>query len=162
MEHTSNPATKPYFLRAIFEWCTDNGFTPYIAVMVDGNADVPVQYVHNAQIILNISTASTSSLKMDNDAISFKARFNGVPRDIYVPIENVTAIYARENGEGMAFETPKSGEHKLAPQPENKSPDLRSVPTPQPKLEVVSKSDPPPDDTPTPPKGGRPILTSVK
>jgi stringent starvation protein B len=100
----SEISTKPYFLRALYEWCTDNGYTPYIAVKVFGAARVPMEFVRNGDIVLNISFGATSSLKMDNESISFKARFGGVSRDIYVPIENVQAIYASENGQGMAFE----------------------------------------------------------
>ena len=112
MENNLNPDTKPYFLRAIHEWCTDYGFTPYLAVLVDEHVDAPSQYVHDNQIILNVSYVSTQGLEMNNEAISFKARFNGVPRDIFVPVDNVIAIYARENGEGMVFDTVKSGEKK--------------------------------------------------
>src|SRR6476619_6783833 len=97
-------STKPYLLRAIYEWCTDTGFTPYLAAMVYGNAKVPKEFVKNGEIVLNISFGATSGLKMENDIIHFNARFGGVPREIVVPIENVVAIYARENGQGMAFE----------------------------------------------------------
>lgn len=97
------PSTKPYLLRAIFEWCTDSGFTPYLAVVVDETTRVPMPFVKNGQIVLNISYGATSALKMENDAISFKARFGGVARDIFIPVENIIAIYASENGEGMAF-----------------------------------------------------------
>lgn len=97
-------STKPYFLRAIYEWCTDNGFTPYLAVKVFGEARVPMEFVRNGDIVLNVSFGATSALKIDNEAVSFKARFGGISRDIWVPIANVQAIYASENGEGMAFE----------------------------------------------------------
>lgn len=101
MQETS---TKPYFMRAIYEWCTDNGYTPYMAVKVQGGARVPMEFVRNGEIVLNISFGATSSLKMDNEAVTFKARFGGVSREIYVPVANVMAIYASENGQGMAFE----------------------------------------------------------
>ncbi|MFZ6847667.1 ClpXP protease specificity-enhancing factor [Undibacterium sp. RuRC25W] len=101
MQETS---TKPYFMRAIYEWCTDNGYTPYMAVKVGGAAQVPMEFVRNGEIVLNISFGATSSLKMDNEAVTFKARFGGVSRDISVPVENVMAVYASENGQGMAFE----------------------------------------------------------
>ncbi|WP_423679624.1 MULTISPECIES: ClpXP protease specificity-enhancing factor [unclassified Undibacterium] len=101
MQETS---TKPYFMRAIYEWCTDNGYTPYMAVKVQGGARVPMEFVRNGEIVLNISFGATSGLKMDNEAVTFKARFGGVSRDIYVPVANVMAIYASENGQGMAFE----------------------------------------------------------
>jgi len=101
MQETS---TKPYFMRAIYEWCTDNGYTPYMAVKVGGAAQVPMEFVRNGEIVLNISFGATSGLKMDNEAVTFKARFGGVSRDIYVPVGNVMAVYASENGQGMAFE----------------------------------------------------------
>jgi stringent starvation protein B len=97
-------STKPYLMRAIYEWCADNGFTPYIAVKVQGLVHVPMEFVRDGNIVLNISMSATNSLKMDNEAITFKARFGGVPRDIYVPVSAVAAIYASENNQGMAFE----------------------------------------------------------
>jgi stringent starvation protein B len=97
-------STKPYLLRAIYEWCTDSGYTPYLAVKVDAATTVPMEYVKKGEIILNISYGATSGLKMDNDAITFRARFNGVSREIYMPVQNVLAIYANENGQGMAFD----------------------------------------------------------
>ena len=100
----SETSTKPYLLRAIYEWCTDNGYTPYLAAMVDGHTQVPLEFVKNGEIVLNISFSATSGLKMDNDFIHFHARFGGVSREIFVPVDNVVAIYARENGQGMAFE----------------------------------------------------------
>ena len=100
-------STKPYLLRALYEWCSDNGFTPYLAVHVDGSVRVPREHVKNGEIVLNVSFGATSGLKIDNDVISFKARFGGVARDIMVPVSHVTAIYARENGQGMAFPPPE-------------------------------------------------------
>lgn len=104
----SEPSTKPYLLRAIYDWCTDAGFTPYVAVAVDENVRVPVEFVKNGEIVLNVSALATNRLKIGNDAIEFQARFGGIPRDVYVPINRVIAIYARENGQGMAFEVPRS------------------------------------------------------
>jgi len=97
------PSTRPYLIRALYEWCTDNGFTPYVAVKVDPSVQVPREYVQGGEIVLNISYDATSSLKLGNEFIEFKARFGGQPRDIMVPIGRVMAIYARENGQGMAF-----------------------------------------------------------
>jgi stringent starvation protein B len=97
-------STKPYLLRALYEWCTDNGYTPYIVVVVDASTRVPAEFVKNGEIVLNISFEATGNLKIDNDFIHFKARFGGVAREIEVPVSNVSAIYARENGQGMAFE----------------------------------------------------------
>ena len=99
-------STRPYLIRALYEWCTDNGFTPYVAVLVDDTVQVPREYVKNNEIVLNISVGATSSLKLGNDFIEFKARFGGSAREIHVPIGRVIAIYARENGQGMAFPAP--------------------------------------------------------
>lgn len=96
-------STRPYLIRALYEWCTDNGFTPYVAVAVDETVQVPREYVKNNEIVLNISFDATSSLQLGNEFIEFKARFAGSAREIMVPIGRVIAIYARENGQGMAF-----------------------------------------------------------
>ncbi len=99
-------STRPYLIRALYEWCTDNGFTPYVAVLVDESVQVPREYVKNGEIVLNIGFDATSSLKLGNDLIEFKARFAGTARDISVPVGRVIAIYARESGQGMAFPAP--------------------------------------------------------
>ena len=96
-------STRPYLIRALYEWCTDNGFTPYVAVQVDDSVQVPREYVKNGEIVLNVSYDATSSLKLGNEFIEFKARFAGTAREILVPVGRVIAIYARENGQGMAF-----------------------------------------------------------
>lgn len=96
-------STKPYLLRALYEWCTDNGFTPHIAVKVDNCTRVPRQFVRDGEIVLNISFDATSQLQMGNDVIEFFARFSGKSHKIEVPVANILAIYARENGQGMAF-----------------------------------------------------------
>jgi stringent starvation protein B len=98
------PSTKPYLLRAIWEWCCDNGFTPHIAVDVDARTRVPREFVRDGQIVLNLGPDATKKLLIGNDFIDFQARFGGVARDLSVPVERVSAIYARENGAGMAFE----------------------------------------------------------
>ncbi len=96
-------STKPYLLRALYEWCTDNGFTPHMAVRVDNGTRVPRQFVRNDEIVLNISFEATSQLQMGNEWIEFSARFSGKSHKIEVQVTNVLAIYARENGQGMAF-----------------------------------------------------------
>jgi stringent starvation protein B len=96
-------STRPYLIRALYEWCTDNGFTPYVAVSVNEHVQVPREYVKDGEIVLNISFDATTSLKLGNDFIEFKARFAGTAREIMVPVSQVIAIYARENGQGMAF-----------------------------------------------------------
>jgi stringent starvation protein B len=100
---TELPSTRPYLIRALYDWCSENGFTPYVAVKVDASVQVPREYVQGGEIVLNVSMDATSSLKLGNDFIEFKARFGGKPREIMVPIHRVMAIYARENGQGMAF-----------------------------------------------------------
>ena len=160
-------STKPYLLRAIYEWCTDNGYTPHIAVVVDARTRVPMQFVKNGEIVLNISFEATSGLKMDNDVIGFSARFGGVSRDISVPVDNVIAIYARENGQGMAFEAPavlavgepEDGAAEVMPA-STPITALSSVPTVE---KIAAKSEENHDDEPEPPKkGGRPVLTRIK
>jgi stringent starvation protein B len=161
-------STKPYLLRAIYEWCTDNGYTPYLAAMVDGNARVPREFVKDGEIVLNISFTATSGLKMENDVIHFSARFGGVARDIVVPVENVVAIYARENGQGMAFDVvrPKPGEEPtdspVATTPTAPStPSLTAVPMASDESQEAGQEDNP--EPPEPPKkGGKPTLTRIK
>jgi stringent starvation protein B len=152
-------STKPYLLRAIYEWCTDNGFTPYIAVAVDQRTVVPRDHVKNGEIVLNISFTATNGLKMENDYIYFAARFSGVSRDLVVPVDNVLAIYARENGQGMAFERTMPGEDEQAGEIEAApEPTLAAVPSPQSAEEGGG-------DEPEPPKkggNGRPTLTRIK
>ena len=99
----SIPSTRPYLIRALHQWCMDHGFTPYISVSVDGSVRVPRQHVVNDEIVLNVSTDATGGLVLGDEYIEFKARFGGVPQQIVVPVGRVSAIYARENGQGMAF-----------------------------------------------------------
>lgn len=103
MSALDSTSTRPYLIRALYEWCTDNGLTPYIAVVVDERVQVPREFVQNGEIVLNISFDATSALKLGNDFVEFKARFGGVAREIIVPMDRIIAIYARENGQGMAF-----------------------------------------------------------
>lgn len=166
----SEISTKPYLLRAIYEWCTDNGFTPYLAVMVDGKTRVPREFVKNGEIVLNISFTATSGLKMENDYIVFNARFGGVSREIVVPVQNVAAIYARENGQGMAFEVEKGGadETRIPHDAEDRDPSTPSTDK-APTLTAVPESgkeaseSAPAGEPPEPPKKGpRPTLTRIK
>jgi stringent starvation protein B len=157
MDAISEISTKPYLMRAIYEWCSDNGYTPYLAVMVDAYTQVPMQFVRDGQIVLNISQGATKGLKMDNEAIRFGARFGGVARDVYVPVENVIAIYASENGQGMAFEAPEPNASRKPPASHEITPALHPVSS-TPREDVGS-----PNDSPEPPKGGgRPTLTRIK
>ena len=106
MNDQDTTSTRPYLIRALYEWCTDNALTPHVVVRVDGSVQVPLEYVKDGEIVLNISYDATSALQLGNDYIEFKARFGGQPRDIVVPVGRVVAIYARENGQGMAFPPP--------------------------------------------------------
>jgi stringent starvation protein B len=101
-------STKPYMIRALHEWCTDNGYTPHIVVRVDGNTLVPAAHIRDGQITLNIGSLATNRLVLGNEAIEFQARFSGVTENLYVPVVAVTAIYARETGAGMGFEVEQS------------------------------------------------------
>ena len=103
----SSVSTKPYLIRAIYDWCVDQGFTPYIAAVVDGSTRVPPGAARDGQIVLNVGPDATVQLDMGNDLISFQARFGGVAHSISIPVDNVVAVYARENGHGMAFEIEK-------------------------------------------------------
>ena len=96
-------STKPYFIRAIYEWCSDCGFTPYLSVKVDDRTRVPVEYVKNGEIVLNVSLNATRNLTINNELVQFSARFNGVSREVTIPVDRVQGIFARENGQGAFF-----------------------------------------------------------
>ena len=174
-------STRPYLIRALHDWCTDNGFTPYIAVHVDRFVQVPMEYVSNNEIVLNVGFDATSSLDLGNEFIQFKARFGGVAREIIVPIDHVVAIYARENGQGMAFPAPDAqpsgapvatAAASVAPAPAEARPatplrGLRLAPNPEAPLEAPAVVEPEPsgsDDEPDGPSsgGGRPSLKRIK
>ena len=161
-------STRPYLLRALHDWCTDNGFTPYIAVHVDAAVQVPMEYVKNNEIVLNVGFEATSALKLGNEFVEFKARFGGVSREIVVPVDHVVAIYARENGQGMAFPVPTDGgAAAVAPvggdKPATAPRGLRLASS---EPDAAAGSAEPADDDPTPdpgaPPGGRPSLKRVK
>src|SRR5665811_239975 len=101
MSETSS--TKPYLLRAIYEWCVDNGFTPYVSVAVDADTRVPMEYVRDGEIVLNIGQLASQRLQIGAEWLECAARFGGVAREISVPIAAIKEIYSRENGQGMAF-----------------------------------------------------------
>lgn len=147
-------STRPYLIRALYEWCTDSGFTPFIAVLVDESVRVPTEYVRDGEIVLNISFDATSALKLGNDYIEFKGRFGGVARDILVPVDHVLAIYARENGQGMAFPLLASSADASGTPAQTLAPEEQSKDTKQPEMS--------PPDGPRPGGGGRPALTRVK
>ena len=158
---TAGSSTRPYLIRALHDWCTDNGFTPYIAVFVDAGVQVPAEYVKNNEIVLNVGFEATSALKLGNETIEFKARFGGSSREIVVPVDHVIAIYARENGQGMAFPMPAGEGQAVGPAP------AEPATAPQrggPRLTLtdVTKSDSDDTEPPDPPSGGRPSLKRIK
>jgi stringent starvation protein B len=135
--------TTPYLIRAIWEWCVDNSLTPYVAVKVDAATRVPMEYVRNGEIVLNVSPDATRNLKIGNDLIQFSARFNGVSREVSVPIAAVAGIFAKENGQGLAFQTGGAS--------------VRSVPT-----ALANTPEESPDPGKPRPSGSRPRLQVVK
>jgi stringent starvation protein B len=96
-------STKPYFIRAIYEWCSDCGYTPYLSVRVDEKTRIPMEYVKNGEIVLNVSLNATRNLTINNELIQFSARFNGVSREVSIPVDRVQGMFARENGQGAFF-----------------------------------------------------------
>jgi stringent starvation protein B len=155
IDSADSSSTRPYLIRALYEWCTDNGLTPFIAVLVDETVRVPNEYVKDGEIVLNISFDATSSLTMGNEFIEFKGRFGGKARDIFVPVDRVVAIYARENGQGMAFPmlARSAAAPTAAPAAEGKSTVLTQV------TNVVAGEG---VDPPRPSGGGKPALTRIK
>jgi stringent starvation protein B len=162
-------STRPYLLRALHDWCTHNGFTPYIAVFVDGSVQVPMEHVKNNEIVLNIGFEATTGLMLGNEFIEFKARFGGASREIVVPVDHVVAIYARENGQGMAFPVPTDGAAKAGVSAVASAP-LRGlrlarvdseVPAPAGAVQTGSPADDEPPD-PASPNSPRPALKRIK
>jgi stringent starvation protein B len=137
-------STKPYLLRALYEWCVDNGYTPYISVIVDAGTQVPREYVRNGEIVLNIGPLAANRLKLGNEVVELAARFGGIARELAIPVAQVAAIYARENGHGMSFEVEKQ----------------------KPSQDEAREPSAAPADTPEPPSptngGGKPTLRIVK
>ncbi len=161
-------STKPYLIRAIHEWCSDSGLTPYIAVLADAGVNVPHEFVKNGEIVLNISPLATNRLKLGNESIEFQARFGGIAREVVVPVEKVIAVYARENGQGMAFDVPRNA--PAVRDPASADDDARKHCRAQnrwhwcrcvrrsPTADNNEPSDPPPP----PRRGDRPKLTRIK
>ena len=138
-------STTPYLIRALYEWCCDSGLTPYITVKTDASTKVPIEYVKNGEIVLNIGADATRNLKIGNDLVQFSARFGGVSREISVPITAIAGIFAKENGHGMAFQVaPSQADSEVQP---SDKPVMR-----------------PPDSDPSkgPRKGGRARLQIIK
>lgn len=132
-------STKPYLIRALYEWCVDSGFTPQLLVAVDAQTRVPMGYVRDGQILLNVGAAAVRDLTLDNEWIQFSARFGGVSQEIAIPVDRVAAIFARENGQGLHFE-----------------------PTDAPEPPEPTDQEPPAPEAPPTPSKGRPALKIVK
>ena len=153
----SELSTKPYLIRAIYEWCADSGFTPYLSVKVDQNTRVPLEYVKNGEIVLSMSQQATRNLTVGNDMIQFSARFNGVSREIAVPIYAVQSIFARENGRGVFFDA-ESAPKELNPQAGLTAAPLQSVSSPNTAALAsappnTTQATPPADKPKAPPRG---------
>jgi len=154
-------STKPYLLRALYEWCVDNGYTPHLAVKVDSRSQVPSEYVRNGEITLNVSPSAVHKLQMGNELIEFSARFAGVARQISVPVPCVYALYARETGHGMTFDVDAvkpavqmdAGKDSGKPGPSNESGPALAPPS------IVPSAAP---TEPTKPTGGKPQLRRIK
>jgi|PlaIllAssembly_1097288.scaffolds.fasta_scaffold123006_2 stringent starvation protein B len=163
-------STRPYLIRALHDWCTDNGFTPYVAVYVDSSVQVPMEYVKNNEIVLNVGFEATTALKLGNEFIEFKARFGGVAREIVVPVDHVVAIYARENGQGMAFPVPTAAAAGSDAAPAGDVPPSASTPLRGLRLASTEPEAAPPaeqgsrvsQDEPPEPTSPRPSLKRIK
>ncbi|MDI1299138.1 ClpXP protease specificity-enhancing factor [Methylotenera sp.] len=134
-------STKPYMVRAIHEWCMDNGCAPHLLVAVDSHTRVPVAYVKNGEIVLNVNYTATKDLLIDNEAISFSARFGGVSQNLYVPMHAVKGIFARENGQGMFFEVEDvsvfAGKNEASDGQAQPSEDKNAIKNKKPTLTIV-------------------------
>lgn len=140
-------STKPYLLRALHEWCSDNGYTPHIVVTVDSNTVVPPAHIQDGQITLNIGTLATNQLVLGNEYIEFQARFSGATEHIFVPVAAVSALYARETGAGMGFEVQES-----VPYPGIVDSDSSVTAQPSESSDSNGGDSGPDDDAPKPPR----------
>jgi len=159
-------STKPYLLRALYEWCVDNGYTPHLAVKVDSRSQVPSEYVRNGEITLNVSPSAVHKLQMGNELIEFSARFAGVARQISVPVPCVYALYARETGHGMTFDVDAAKPAVQADaekEPGGKAgPSNESGPALAGPMSVPASSPTAAPTEPTKPTGGKPQLRRIK
>ncbi len=135
--------TTPYLIRAIWEWCGDNGYTPFLSVKVNEDTRVPQEFVRNGEIVLNLSSDATRNLKIGNDRVQFSARFGGVSREVSVPVSAVSGIFSKENGQGLAFAPLQTSEESAT-------------------KDEAEKKTRKKDDPASPPTGGRPKLHIVK
>lgn len=163
MEMTDMSPRRPYLLRAFYDWLLDNQLTPHLVVDITmPGVMVPMEFARDGQIVLNIAPRAVGNLELSNDDVRFNARFGGVSRNVFVPIAAVLAIYARENGAGTMFEPEPAFEANRAFESHNDESQVS-----EPTMSVIDGSLPDfpeedPDDTPPPPRGGRPALRVVK
>ena len=150
--------TKPYLLRALYEWCVDNGYTPHLAVKVDSRSQVPSEYVRNGEITLNVSPSAVHKLQMGNELVEFSARFAGVARQISVPVAGVYALYARKTGQGMTFEV-DAAKPAIQAQAESETSHVTPSNESGPALAPPAEK---PTTEPTKPSGGKPQLRRIK
>ena len=158
MSDPAIPSAKPFLIRAIYEWCIDSGFTPYISVVVDANTRVPMEYVRNGEIVLNIGLVAANKLQLGNEFVELQARFGGKAREISVPIAAISTVYARENGRGMAFDTDNSQSTSF----ESDGVAIVPVPFPVPALAAAFDAESTPPDTPPARPSGKPTLRRIK
>ena len=130
-------STKPYLIRAMHEWCSDSGLTPYVSVQVDANTRVPTEFVKNGEIVLNISHDATHRLTIGNERIQFAGRFNGVSRECSIPVEAVTGIFAKENGQGLFFPRGSGVSESTAAASSDTTPPAGTPNGGKPKLQVI-------------------------
>lgn len=166
MEMTDMSPRRPYLLRAFYEWLLDNQLTPHLVVDVTmPGVMVPMEFARDGQIVLNVAPRAVGNLELGNEDVRFNARFGGVPRNVFVPIAAVLAIYARENGAGTMFEPEAAYDADGAFEGHN---DDGEMPDSAPTMSVIDGDLPdiaeegPDDEPPTPPRGGRPSLRVVK
>ncbi|MBG6240654.1 MAG: ClpXP protease specificity-enhancing factor [Candidatus Symbiopectobacterium sp. Dall1.0] len=156
---------RPYLLRAFYDWLLDNQLTPHLVVDVSlPGVMVPMEFARDGQIVLNIAPRAVGSLELADDSARFNARFGGVPRQVYVPMAAVLAIYARENGAGTMFEPEPAYEQDSLTdvQGEALTPGVVMSVVDNEQQDSVTETNPPDDDPPSAPRGGRPSLRVVK
>ena len=130
----SDLSTRPYLIRAIYEWCVDSGLTPYLAVRVDGQTEVPQAFVKDGEIVLNLSAGAVRNLEMGNEMITCNGRFGGTPFDIMVPVAAVIGIFAKETGQGLVFQ---GSDPQQPPPTANRSDEVRKSKPHKPNLKIV-------------------------
>jgi stringent starvation protein B len=130
----SDLSTRPYLIRAIYEWCADSGLTPYLAVRVDEHTEVPRAHVKDGEIILNLSGDAVRNLQIGNEMITCTGRFGGVPFELMVPVAAAIGIFAKETGQGLVFQ----GNEPQKPPPAVSGGEVGTKPVPhKPNLKIV-------------------------